>query len=339
MDSGWVRALLDTAPDRVPIGGDGRSGALLERVVLADGRRVVVKRFDPAVDLVMRLTGDDHGREVDLLLRGVLDTLPAGVRHAALDAWYDDDGRGVLVMRDLGDAVLTWQSRVTVEQARLVFSSLAELHARYLDRAPDWLTPLDVLVGLFEPGRIGALANEALPAAALRGWEYWPEVAPGPVGEQVLGLATDTTPLARACAALPTTLVHGDLATVNMAFESDRPDCLTLIDWSLAAAGPAELDTGRLLAGCGHQFGPVPRKPGEARAQLDGALELHRQVAGTTYDASAMRVGLLAGLCWLGWNKALEIVEHPDAVVRAREREALAWWLYQAGLALEAGLG
>jgi hypothetical protein len=34
---------------RAPVSDDNRSGATLERVVLADGSRVVVKRFDPAV--------------------------------------------------------------------------------------------------------------------------------------------------------------------------------------------------------------------------------------------------------------------------------------------------
>jgi hypothetical protein len=65
---------------------------------------------------------------------------------------------------------------------------------------------------------------------------------------------------------------------------------------------------------------------------------LQREVAGPAYDGDAMRLGLLAGICWLGWNKALDIVEHPDPAVRERERVALPWWLRQAELALEAGL-
>jgi hypothetical protein len=51
-----------------------------------------------------------------------------------------------------------------------------------------------------------------------------------------------------------------------------------------------------------------------------------------------MRLGLLAGICWLGWNKALDMVEHPDPAVRERERAALPWWLRQVELALETGL-
>ena len=191
------RAVLDAALERAPVNDDGRSGAVLERVVLADGSRVVVKRFDPNADLVMRLSGDATGREVELVRGGVLDGLPTTVLHPVIDAWYDDDGRGVLVMRDLGDAVLTWRSIVSRDQARTMFAAIADLHAAFLGSVPAGLTPLDRLLGLFEPRRIRPHAGNDIVNYALRGWEYWPEVAPGEVGERVLALAQDTAPLRR----------------------------------------------------------------------------------------------------------------------------------------------
>ncbi len=325
MDAG----LLDTALARGPVSDDGRSGATLERVLLADGSRVVVKRFDPEVDLVMRLSDDDCGREVTLFREGTFDRLPATLLHPVVDAWFDDDGRGVLVMRDLGDAVLTWKSVVTTAQARTMFAAIADLHRAFLESVPEKLTPLGLVVSMFEPRRIRPLAGEPLIDSALRGWEYWPEIAPGEVGERVLALGQDSAPLAEACQSLPATLLHGDLATVNMAFEADQPGCLTLIDWGTVTAGPAEVDVGRLLAGCGHLFGS---------ATLDDLVALQREVAGEAYDQAALHLGLLAGIAWLGWNKALDIVEHPDPTVRARERAALRWWLDQAALAFDSGL-
>jgi len=57
-----VTGYLDSAVERVPFGDHvGKSGATLERVLLADGRRVVVKKLSPATDLVMALTGDTTG--------------------------------------------------------------------------------------------------------------------------------------------------------------------------------------------------------------------------------------------------------------------------------------
>ena len=132
-------------------------------------------------------------------------------------------------------------------------------------------------------------------------------------------------PLTAACRALPTTLLHGDLATVNMAFEPDRPGCLTLIDWGLATAGPAELDIGRLLPGCAHLFGSAEHSttssPCSARSR------------GRRTTTPPCGWVCWPGIAWLGWNKALDIVEHPDPAVRERERAALPWWLHQAELA------
>lgn len=321
-------AVLASAVERRPVNDDGRSGAVLERLVLADGTRVVVKRFDPAGDLVMRLTGDDHGREVDLFRSGLLDRLPATLGHAIVSGWYDDQGHGVLVMRDLGDAVLGWHDRVDLVRARLIIGAVGRLHAAFLGAAPAGLTPLRDVVGLFQPSRIRPYAGAALIDDALRGWEYWPEVAPGEVGERVLALAHQPAPLVAALERLPATLLHGDLATVNMALEADRPGSLTLIDWGLAAAGPPGLDIGRLLAGCAHAFD----------VSLDDLTRLHRDAAGPAYDERDQRLGLLSGLVWLGWNKALDIVEHPAAAVRERERANLKWWLRQAALAFEMGV-
>ena len=54
------------------------SGAGLERVRLADGRRFVVKRVSPQTDITLRLTGGSVGGEYLLWRAGALDRLPAG---------------------------------------------------------------------------------------------------------------------------------------------------------------------------------------------------------------------------------------------------------------------
>jgi len=235
---------LDDAVERVPVvDHEGKSGALLERVTLADGRHLTVKRFSPATDLLMAVLGDVVGREYVLWSRGILDLLPPEVGHAVVDGWVDGD-ETVIVMRDLGDSVLTWQDRLTRDQCRSMLISVAAQHRAFLGTAPEDLTPLPDLLA-------------------------------------------DPQPLADALRSRPTTLVHGDLATVNMAFCDGE---LTLLDWA------------------------------------------------TAYDETAMRLSLFSALCWLGWNKALDAVEHPDPVVLAREQQDLDWWLQQARLTLDAVL-
>lgn len=305
---------------RTPLAdNDGKSGATLERAVLADGTRVVVKVFDPADDLVMRLTGDTRGREVELFQRGLFDRLPVG--HAVLGGWFED-GYGVLLMRDLGDAPLRWSQVISPEQRAILLRGVVDLHRAFQGSPPEGLARLADVVGLFEPRRITPYAGTPLVDYALRGWEHWSSLVPGALGQDVLAIALDTTPLAAALGALEPTMAHGDLATVNCAFEAHG---LTLIDWGLATAAPGALDIGRFLAGCGHVVA------GGAEAFLTA----YHQEAGELYEERAMRLGLLAGLVWLGWNKALDIAEHPDPAVRERERAALPWWLDRAAEGLK----
>jgi hypothetical protein len=76
------------------------------------------------------------GREYLLWRDGLLDRLPAGVRHAVLDGWREGD-ETVLVMRDLGDAVVHWGSRIDRRDSIRVLAAVAlRLHAKRLRPAP-----------------------------------------------------------------------------------------------------------------------------------------------------------------------------------------------------------
>lgn len=313
---------LETAVGRTPLAdNEGKSGATLERMQLADGTRVIVKKFDPAEDLVMRLTADEHGREVEMLQSGVFEHLPPEVGHAVLGGWFEG-GHGVLVMRDLGDAPLRWSDRLDAARCEVLLSGITALHRRFQGSPPGGLTSLDHMIGLFEVPRIAPYRGIPLVDYALRGWELWADLVPGEVGQRVLALANDTRPLTSALAELTPTFLHGDLASVNLAFEGGG---LTLIDWGLATAGPGALDIGRFLVGCAHTL-DVGR---------DEFLARYRHHAAEVYDEAATRLALLAALVWLGWNKTLDIGDHPDEAVRDRERAALSWWLDRAAEGLE----
>jgi hypothetical protein len=84
----------------------------------------------------------------------------------------------------------------------------------------------------------------------------------------------------------------------------------------------------RFLAGCAHVVDASPEE----------VIEIYRDAAGDAYDERSMRLALLSGVVWLGWNKALDIGEHADPAVRAREAASLTWWLARAEEALETDL-
>ena len=315
------------AVERVVLSGhEGKSGAGLERIRLADGRVLIVKRVEPGTDFTIEATGGLPGREMVLWRSGALDRLPRGVEHALVDAWVEGDAT-VLVMRDLGEAMLTWADRLDADRARWVMQRAAALHREFLGDVPPDVVPLQRTLALFAPSTVRPLAEQGieLMRLVLRGWEIFAEQVPTDVTDAVFGLLDDVSPLRRALEAGPVTLNHGDLATVNMAIERDS---LVLIDWAMPTAGPGALDVARFIAGCASVVDL-------GREEI---LAVYRDAAGPAYDARCERLSLLAATLWLGWNKALDAVEHPDPAIRVRERADLDWWVRRSRTALEVGV-
>jgi hypothetical protein len=317
--------LRDVVERTVVLDHEGKSGAGLERVRLADGRALVVKRVDPARDLTLAMTGGGPSPELLLWRTGAFDRLPAGIGHAVVDGWTEGECT-VLVLRDLGDSILTWGDRVSAHRARFLMDRVASLHRAFLGDPPQDLAPLDLTVPLFAPRRIraSAFAEVELMRLALRGWELFVDIVPGEVAEPVVALLDDSAPLVAALRRAPLTLVHGDLATVNMAIDGEQ---LVLIDWALATAGPGALDVARFVAGCASVVD----------ASREDLIGWYRAAAGPACDDLTLHRGLLSAVVWLGWNKALDAVENPDPATRARERADLDWWVDAARRALMSG--
>jgi hypothetical protein len=315
--------------ERVPLTEHvGKSGATLERWLLDDGSRVVVKYLVPGSDLLMSLTRDTSCREYTIWASGLLDHLPPGVTHAVVAGWREADG-AALAMRDLGGEVLSWEDRLDAEQCRWVVQRLAELHGAFadvpLERWSESLTDLEAFITLFAPDRLRPYVDSTIPRLALRGWRLFEEMVPPDVARPVLDLLSSPGPLVDALRRRPRTLVHGDFATVNLAVE---PDALVLLDWSMSTAAPGPIDAARFIAGCATVVG----------LSREEVIEVYADATGRAFDEQAMHLALLAATMWLGWNKALDAREHPDAAIREREREDLEWWVSRARATLRSGL-
>lgn len=182
-----VNTLLGRVHNRVTLAGhDGRSGATLERGVLEDGRRVIVKTVAPERDITYALGGDTTGRERRLWAAEVLGDLPPGVGHALLGAGWVD-GLLVTVMRDLGGAVLTWDRRLRAQDLERIFGALAAIHRRFAGQAPPGLCELRTRASLFAPDRFASLPTEhELVPAVLAGWERFVEIVPHAIADAVL---------------------------------------------------------------------------------------------------------------------------------------------------------
>jgi hypothetical protein len=323
---GYPDNYLETAVERCVVGAGGASRAHVEQVLLADGRRVIVKRVAPRDDLMMALTGDEVGREYLLWTQGVLDQLPALVSHAVIDAWIDGD-TAVVVMDDVTDVLFGQSCRLARATADSVLAATAAMHERFLGQQPHGLTPLHLLLSRFAPQRMRLFVGcgSELPDRVLRSWEAFDDLVTDDMSAAVFALLADPQPLARALSARPCTVVHGDLATSHMGMRDGR---LILLDWSVSAVAPAALDVALLLA----------RSPAPLNIPPEQVFAEHARSAAEAADAVGLRLAVLAAVLVAGWRLASVVTHHPDEAARQRAWSDLEWWVREARLTLDAAL-
>jgi hypothetical protein len=317
-----MQTLLAGAVERTVIDEhDGRSGSTLERVRLADGTILVLKRSHPESDLTALVAGGAD-RELVLLESGVLDRLPAGVGHALVGGWREGPDI-LLMMRDVAAAIPGWERVLDRAECRRVLAAAAGVHRAFTAKPVGGLCPAAVRAMALWPHRMRPLACGAnpLPGLVLRGWERFADLVPPGVAAAVARLQDDPAPLLAALDRRPASLLHGDLWLVNLGLE---PGQVTLLDWSLATWGPPLMEFATFLTGA---FSQVAATPDEIVEDVVAAAGLD------TPDKDLM---LLLGLMELGWNKALDAAEHTDEAKRARDRAELDWWVRAATPALQA---
>jgi aminoglycoside phosphotransferase (APT) family kinase protein len=326
-----MTSMLAGARARTPlVATDGRSGSALERVTLADGRVVVVKRVAPAWDWIMRAT-HDRGRIALLWSSGLLARVPAVLDHGVLAVEADGDA-WLVIMRDLSADFVPEDTQLRRAQSRQILDAAAALHAAFrgAPHEPRLCSLTDRYAMLAPPNaeRERARGNQ-FAETILRGWERLAELLPADVGEAVLALAQRPGPLAAALARRPATLIHGDLKLGNIGLRpaaSEGGGPVTLVDWGTQTGwAPPAVEWAWYLAVNGSRID----------ASHEQVLDDARAAAGEHHDEAALDLGLLGGLLQLGWDKAIHATEHPDPAIRAREAADLAWWVARSRAGLE----
>jgi Phosphotransferase enzyme family len=302
---------------------DGRSGSLLERVVLAGGEVLVVKHVRAASDWIVRAT-HDQGRVVELWSSGVLARVPAAIDHTILGV--ERDGAGwTVVMRDASADLVPDHVRLTRGDSRRVLRAAAALHAEFRDDPPLRLCSMVDRYQFLAPAtaRREAGGADEVPGLIGRGWERFAEVVPADVAEPVLAILERPAPFAEALGHFSSTLIHGDLKLGNLGFLGRR---VVVLDWGTQTGwAPPAVETAWYLA----------INASRIDASREQVLDDARAAQGRHHDEDALRLALLGGLVQLGWDKALHASGHPDPAIRAREAEDLAWWTARAREALD----
>jgi hypothetical protein len=325
-----VEPLEDAAADAVravgeigrrePLTHAGQSGTGLERLVMADGRRLVVKRLS-GEDWVSRITHDD-GREVGLWERGVLARMPPEIDPAVLAAGRD--GRaGWLLMRDVSGELLPPDRRLSREESARILASAAALHRRFAGESISGLCSLEDRITLASPATVSGEASgvDYLPKMLVVGWEVFADSVPDDVSAAVFDAMERPQPLAALLRDCVATLVHNDLRGANLGLVPGRT---VVLDWGLAGAGPPELDFAWYLFVNGWRIDAT-------REQL---IDDFKRAEGDLHDPRALELSWIAQLCWHGPLLAHELVEASDEK-RERARAELAWWVERVRAALE----
>jgi hypothetical protein len=317
-----------TVPDRIrdrhPLSDhDGASGALLERAVLDDGTRLVLKTFDPVRDLTMRVPRRTVPLEVELWRSGVLDRLPPRLGHTVVGAWQER-GNWLLAMRDVSDTVLSYESRVTRDTCASILRAADAMHQAFRGGAPAGTWSAADRIGVFSPRVMSGLADSGEPLAewVMAGWSMFDSIAPPDVRDLVALMHERpqvlTDPLTEMGGR---TLLHGDYWLPNIALEPDR---IVAIDWALATAGPPAIEFVSFLVGCASQVDASP----------DLLLADIEDMWGERHPQQYLTLGLLGGVVEMGWNLAYHATENPDT----QSRDAFEWWVEAARRSAATGL-
>jgi len=305
---------------REPLAHVGQSGTGLERVVMTDGRRFVVKRLS-GEDWVSRVTHDDC-REVGLWEQGVLALMPPEIDSAVLAAGRD--GRaGWLLMRDVSGELLSPGRRLSREESARILGAAAALHRRFADESTSGLCSLEDRITLAAPATVAAEARgvDYLPKMLVVGWEVFADVVADDVAAVVFSAMERPGPLAALLRGCATTLVHNDLRGANLGL---LPGRTVMLDWGLAGSGPPELDFAWYLFVNGWRID----------AKREDLIDDFKRAEGDLHDPRALELSWIAQLCWHGPLLAHELVEASDEK-RERARQELAWWVERVRAALE----
>jgi hypothetical protein len=267
------------------------------------GEPYVLKYQDPRDDWLLRSAGDDGRSYVRLWESGLLDRLPPVLDHAVVAAAYDGSV-GMVLLRDVSETLLVAGAPFGAAQHSRFLDHMAQLHATFWGWRDDvGLISLSARYLMFSPAVAAdeaARGNDAfVPRAMADGWRRLPDVSPR-MADVVLPLLGDPSPLVRALARVPHTLVHGDWKAANLGTHEDGRT--VLLDFGEAPGEASPLaDLSWYLA---LNTALLPESKDATLESYRRALE-HHGVATADWWSDALALELLGCMLQFGWEKAL----------------------------------
>lgn len=300
---------------RTPVGSTGSSGNPIERVSLADGRMLVLKRVSPDWDWLSRAT-NDRGRIATMWEHGVFDRMPASIDHATVAVERDENGWNVF-MRDVSHTLLSEETRHDRSSVRRLLRAVADLHIAFWDQDLPNLCTIEDRYGMLSPQsgqREQALSHPA-GDLILRSWDSFREHAPREISDVITVLVEHPHLIADELRDCTQTLIHGDLRLGNAGFDGDR---LVLIDWGdRTGTAPPAVDLAWFI---GFDAQRLKISPDEVIAEF-------RVLYADRFEERALHLGLIGGLVHLASHLGLKIMTARDDAKRTAAKSDLSWWV------------
>ena len=301
---------------RAPLNGaEAFSGATLELVELADGRRIVLKHLPVGGDWLTRATGGG-GRLRLLWEAGLLEGIDSIVDHTIL-RMERVHGSDVVVMRDATKQLIP-SGPVARSTSRLLLERLAAMHHRLAGTQAAGLCSISDRFAMFAPAfhatDVGC-GRHPLADRIVRGWAVFHDRLPVDVVEAVFTVHRHPDRLARRLNAAPSTLLHGDAKLENLGLWPDGR--LVAIDWGdLTGIGPPEIDVAWYALKAASRVGCCP----------EDVFDDYRMASAEPLDAVALDVACVGSLAQMGFRLALGAFDNgPEDPTTARR--LLRWWV------------
>jgi aminoglycoside phosphotransferase (APT) family kinase protein len=301
--------------ERAPLDqSQGNSGNAIERVRLADGRRLVLKRVSPEWDWLSRATNDD-GRVATMWEGGVFDRIPASIDHATVGVERDGDAWNIF-MKDIAHTLLPEDVPHDRPTVRRILAAVADLHAAFWNEDVPGLCTIEDRYGMLSLAtaeREKALGNDPVADLIHRAWEAFAQHARKDIVDVMARLSEDPRPVADELRACGQTLIHGDLRIGNTGTVGDS---IVLIDWGdRTGMAPPAVELAWFI-------GFDAKRLGVSR---DALVEDFREVSGDFFEQRALDLALIGGFVQLAAHIGLGFLGDDDEQRQAAVEE-LGWW-------------
>ena len=265
-----------------------------------------MKHLDPRRDLMLRGL-DDDGRLARLWDAGVFERMPRVVEHGMLGVEPEGDG-WIVVMEDLGPALLPDDRPVSRAESRRMLAAAAQIHERFAGED----LPVGSAAGLYRflsPAIAVAEAGSPNPLPGLIG-RGWAALRRGGAAGHRGRDRDDPSRSGRLRRRVRRVAAHPRPRRLSGSLTS----ACTTTAWSSStgAAAASSVPRPSTSPGTSSSAPPASRPP----ATRSSTTSSRSRAPATT--SRALGLALIGALAQLGWNKALDVLENDDPLARAR---------------------